>query len=168
VLFRWSSFKDAPTKCLTFHKKTGARLHSQHVVASHLSAMIPTPLSILLSGTLLICTFHFYMLQIPCSAKKLGDRIKHGSTLRPPYPTNVPSISKRCKILDLSRNIVPLLSATVFVITFHFYTNNQPSQMQVQRFIIHVATRWCTPSSLKNYSSTMQMSYNQWITPHGV
>jgi hypothetical protein len=36
---------------------------------------------------LLICTFHFYMVQIRCSAKKLGDRINHGST--PPYTTTL-------------------------------------------------------------------------------
>ena len=50
VLLRWSSVKDAPTKCLTSHKKTGARCES-------FVGDSPNP-------QLLICTFHFYMVQI--------------------------------------------------------------------------------------------------------
>jgi len=114
----------AQTKCLIYHKKTGARLHEQHVVASHLSAIILTPLSIILNVTASYLHPPFLHGTIPYWAKNLGDRIKPGSTLPLPHPTNVPSISKRCNILDLSRNIVPLLNATAFVITFHFYTKN--------------------------------------------
>jgi hypothetical protein len=38
-------------------------------------------------GTTSYLAFHFYIVQIPWSAKKLGDKIKHGST--PPYPTTL-------------------------------------------------------------------------------